>query len=409
MNLGLDGDSADREAAPALKSASSDERDSGPLRHLNAGAAGPPTTLASWIDKSSLFWILQCGGWLAFGIAMFGWGLDFYSVRDALVNKALLVLTGFGTTLFFRALYRRTRARAATPLTSALLVLVVSFTGAAIWRETQSLLFQVCLRAIMGEEIAVGLARIPLGTLLYDGFVLLAWSLLYYGINDWAEIEKQRKRASKAEAMAHAARLRALQSQLEPHFLFNTLNAVSTLVAEGNNAAATRVIARLSDFLRLTLDTAETPEISVTEELEFVRRYLEIEQVRFGDRLQVMIDAQPEAARGLVPALVLQPLVENAVKHGVLPREQGGSVTVTIARNDGRLHLCVADDGPGLSQARNGQRGVGLSNTAARLKELYGEESHFSVACSPGGGVTARVEIPFRTATSNSAREQGER
>jgi two-component system, LytTR family, sensor kinase len=339
---------------------------------------------------------------------MFGWGLDFYSVRDALVSKALLVFTGFGTTLVFRALYRRARARAVMPLTSTLFVLAVSFTGAAIWRETQSLLFQACLRAISGEKIAIELLRIPLGTLLYDGFVLLAWSLLYYGINDWAELEKQRKRASKAEAMAHAARLRALQSQLEPHFLFNTLNAVSTLVAEGNNAAATRMIARLSDFLRLTLDTAETPEISVTEELEFVRRYLEIEQVRFGDRLRVTIDAQPLAARALVPALVLQPLVENAVKHGVLPREQGGSVTVTIARNDGMLHICVADDGPGLSQAPNGQRGIGLSNTAARLKELYGEESHFSMVSSPRGGVTARVEIPFRTAASGSDREPGE-
>lgn len=345
---------------------------------------------------------------------MFGWGLDFYSVRDALVNKALLVFAGFALTLGFRALYRRARWWAMTPLASPLLVLVVSFTGAAIWRETQSLLFQVCLSAISSEKIAVELVRIPLGTLLYDGFVLLAWSLLYYGINDWAELEKQRERASKAEAMAHAARLRALQSQLEPHFLFNTLNAISTLVAEGNNSAATRMIARLSDFLRLTLDTAETPEISVTQELEFIRRYLEIEQVRFGDRLRVTIDAQPEAARGLVPALILQPLVENAVKHGVLSREQGGSVAITIAQNDGALHLCVADDGPGLSKAAHGQHGVGLSNTAARLKELYGDKSHFSIASSPGGGVTAKIEIPFRTAASGFSRdrsgfEQGER
>jgi hypothetical protein len=338
---------------------------------------------------------------------MFGWGLDLYSARDALVSKVLLIGTGFGTTLVFRALYRRARQRATMPLASALLVLVVSFLGAAIWRETQSLLFLACLRAIDGERIPIELLRIPLGTLLYDGFVLLAWSLLYYGINDWAELEKQRNRASKAEAMAHAARLRALRSQLEPHFLFNTLNAVSTLVVEGNNAAATRMIARLSDFLRLTLDAAEISEISVTEELEFVRRYLEIEQVRFGDRLRVTIDAQPQAARGLVPALILQPLIENAVKHGVLPRERGGSVTVTIARSDSMLHMCVADDGPGLSAAANGQRGVGLSNTAARLKELYGEASQFSMTSSPCGGVTAKLEIPFRTA-AGSKRDQGD-
>lgn len=376
--------------------------------HGNAGTGGASYLRSGRGDGSSLFWILQCGGWLAFGVAMFGWGLDFYSTRDALVAKALLVLTGFSLTLVFRALYRRARARAMTPLASVLLVLAVSFTGAAIWRENQSLLFQLCLHAIRNDEIAVELVRIPLGTLLYDGFVLLAWSLLYYGINDWAELEKQRARAAKAEATAHAARLRALQSQLEPHFLFNTLNAISTLVAEGNNSAATRMIARLSDFLRLTLDTAETSEISVAEELEFVRRYVEIEQVRFGDRLRVTIDAQPETARGLVPALILQPLVENAVKHGVLPREEGGSVTVTIAQNDGALHICVADDGPGLSKAADGQLGVGLPNTAARLKELYGEDSQFSIASPPGGGVSAKIKIPFRTAPSGSSRDQRE-
>src|SRR5271170_5290402 len=139
-----------------------------------------------WGDKSSLFWILQCSGWLAFGVAMFGWGLDFYSAREALVAKSLLVLTGFVLTLGFRVLYRRVRALALTPLVSALLVLTVSFSGAAIWRETHSVLFQLYLGAASGERIGAELVRIPLGTLLYDGFVLLAWSLLYYAINDWA-------------------------------------------------------------------------------------------------------------------------------------------------------------------------------------------------------------------------------
>jgi two-component system sensor histidine kinase AlgZ len=132
------------------------------------------------------------------------------------------------------------------------------------------------------------------------------------------ELEKQRERATKAEARAQEARLAALRSQLEPHFLFNTLNAISTLVAEGQNPDAVRMIARLSDFLRLTLDTVNTSEITVAEELEFVRRYLEIEQVRFGDRLQVTIDAQPETMAALVPALVLQPLVE-ATAHSASP------------------------------------------------------------------------------------------
>jgi two-component system, LytTR family, sensor kinase len=374
-----------------------DERRSALLR-AKAESAGSLSIWGNPFRTTSLFWILQCGGWLAFGVAMFGWGLDYFNPRDAFVHKALLVITGFALTLILRSVYRRFRARSRTPLASALLIFSLSFTGAAIWREIQNLLFQVYASAAISGNVAVRLVTIPLGTLMYDGFVLFTWSLLYHAVNDWIELEGQRERAAKAEAMAHAARLRALQSQLEPHFLFNTLNAISTLVVEEQNSAAARMIARLSDFLRLSLDTTETPEISVAEELEFVRRYLEIEQVRFGDRLRVAIEAPADAMQGLVPALVLQPLVENAVKHGVLPREQGGAVTVTIAKNNGTLQMCVADDGPGLPKGAAVARAVGLSNTAARLAELYGDESSFSLDSSPDGGVVAMMEIPFRTA-----------
>lgn len=328
---------------------------------------------------------------------MFAWGLDYFDTREALVNKALLVVTGFTVTLIFRLVYRRVRARSRNPVAFSLLIFFLSFSGAAFWRETQNLMFQLYVTAATTGNISVHLVTIPLGTLLYDGFVLFAWSLLYYGINGSIELETERERAMKADAMAHAARLRALQSQLEPHFLFNTLNAISTLVIEGKNVAAARMISRLSDFLRLSLDTAETPEVSVAEELEFVRRYLEIEQVRFGNRLKVAIDASSEAMGGLVPVLILQPLVENAVKHGVLSREQGGCVTVTVTRNNGALQICVADDGPGLPGGAPPTPAVGLSNTAARLAELYGDNSSFSLHSSPTGGVSATMEIPFHT------------
>ncbi len=368
------------------------------LPEADAESPGPHTILASLFRAPRLFWILQSGGWLAFGVAMFAWGLDYFTPREAIVNKILLVTTGFAVTLILRSLYRRIRARSRSPLASALLIFSFSFAGAALWREVQNLLFQVYASAELGVGVAVRLVAIPLGTLMYDGFVLFAWSLLYYAINDWFELERQRVRATKAEAMAHAARLHALRSQLEPHFLFNTLNAISTLVVEGQNSAAARMIARLSDFLRLTLDATDTPEISVAEELEFVRRFLEIEQVRFGSRLRVSIEAPADAMEGMVPALVLQPLVENAVKHGVLPRERGGSVTVSVARSNGSLRMSVADDGPGLPEGAAVASAVGLSNTAARLNELYGDKSSFALNSSPNGGVTATMEIPFHTA-----------
>jgi two-component system LytT family sensor kinase len=242
---------------------------------------------------------------------------------------------------------------------------------------------------------------IPIGTLLYDSLVLLAWSLFYWGINAWIELDDQRARANRAEALAHQARLRALRSQLEPHFLFNTLNAISTLVVEGENEAAVRMISRLGDFLRLTLESADEAEVSVAEELEFVERYLEIEQVRFGERLRVTIEASPEAMGGLVPALVLQPLVENAVKHGVLPRERGGHIAVAIAREDGTLRMSVHDDGPGLAAGGTdgaARRRVGLANTAARLAELYADGSRLSVDSPPEGGFSATIRIPFHLA-----------
>jgi hypothetical protein len=327
---------------------------------------------------------------------MFGWGLDTLTIREAVINKVLLVVIGFVLTLALRLLYRNARTHRMPPLASAVLVIAVSFAGAAVWRELHSILLQLYYHFTQREFLTFQFRSIPLGTLLYDGFVLLAWSLLYYGINDWFELESQRLRIARAESSAHSARLRALQSQLEPHFLFNTLNAISTLVAEGNNPDANRMIARLSDFLRLSLETADTPEISVAEELEFVRRYLEIEQIRFADRLQVKIDAQPEAMSALVPALVLQPLVENAVKHGVLPREQGGSIAVAIHASEGRLHLTVIDDGAGFASSEQLVMGIGLSNTKTRLAELYGEDARFTLSTPPGGGVSALIDLPFR-------------
>ncbi|MGC2321294.1 MAG: histidine kinase, partial [Terriglobales bacterium] len=159
---------------------------------------------------------------------------------------------------------------------------------------------------------------------------------------------------------------------------------------------AARMITRLSEFLRLTLDTTDKPEIALAEELEFVRRYLEIEQIRFGSRLRVTIDAEPEAMSGMVPALVLQPLVENAVKHGVLTLEEGGAVSVTAVRNNGTLRLSVADNGRGAAKDRLSARGVGLSNTVTRLQELYGDAARLSLGPSSAGGLEVAIQLPFR-------------
>jgi signal transduction histidine kinase len=348
-----------------------------------------------------LFWVLQCVGWLAFGAAMFYWGLSHWGVGTAAANKGILVATGFLLTLGFRWAYRRARAAGISLSGFALLVAVLSFGGAAVWIEAQAVLFS----AYNGDA---QLVEIVPGSLLYHGFGLLAWSLLYYGINAWSEVERERARAVRAEALAREARLRALQSQLEPHFLFNTLNAISTLVVEGQNSAATRMLSRLSEFLRLTLDATDTPEITVAEELEFARRYLEIEQVRFGDRLHATIEASDESMNALVPVMLLQPLLENAVKHGALVHEGGGVVAVAIERDGESLRVSVADDGPGLAGG-TARTGVGLTNTIARLQELYGRGSRLALNRSASGGLEVVVEIPFRSTPRPASTEAARR
>lgn len=331
-------------------------------------------------SKRELFWWLQALGWSAFGVLMFVWGLDYWRPIDAFINKLLMVGLGFAITMAFRAVFRRMRAASVPHFVTALVVAVLAFAGAAVWIEIGFALFQACLSLAYIGQLQVHPSKIPVGTLLYQGFVLLTWSLLYFGINAVLELEQEKRRASAAEALAHQARLEALRSQLEPHFLFNTLNAISTLVVEGENAQAAKMIARLSDFLRLTLETVERPEISVAEELEFVRRYLEIEQVRFGDRLRVTIEAAPEVMSNRVPALLLQPLVENAALHGV---ESGAAqvevhLAATRAGDDGvriAIENTVAPEARMPAPAES--PGIGLRNTWNRLTTHYG--AHFDL------------------------------
>ena len=195
------------------------------------------------------------------------------------------------------------------------------------------------------------------------------------------------------------ARLAALRMQLNPHFLFNTLNAVSALIDENPEAGHFRDVARLSELLRLSLDQSKPQEVPLSEELAFLDRYLEIEQTRFADRLQVEKRISPEVQGALVPYLVLQPLVENAIRHGIEPREDTGQLTISARRNNGTLELCVKDNGMGTAQ-KHGQsapEGIGLSNTRSRLRHLYGEKFRLDLVAADGGGLEARIEIPYHT------------
>ncbi len=242
----------------------------------------------------------------------------------------------------------------------------------------------------------------PFPTILLSNFVnnfFFYWMLL--GVAHalhFAQRSRQREQlAERLRTELVQAQLHNLKAQLHPHFLFNALNTISSLVHQDADAAD-RMIARLSELLRHSLDRVRTPEVELREELEFVRSYLEIEQARFEDRLRVHWEIDPDTLTARVPPLILQPLVENSIRHGIAPRSAPGRVEIVSERQNGLLHLRVQDDGIGLSgEGATGGGGVGISSTRARLEQMYGDRHRFRLVPAPQGGVLAEVTIPFHT------------
>jgi sensor histidine kinase YesM len=221
--------------------------------------------------------------------------------------------------------------------------------------------------------------------------------LAHLGWHNYQRFRERDLQAADLKRELVEARLNALRMQLHPHFLFNTLHAVSALIHE-NPEAADRVVARLSELLRLSLDQTKPQEVPLSEELAFLDRYLEIEQTRFSDRLTVQTQIEPGAERALVPYLILQPLVENAIRHGIELREANGRVTISATRKNGTLELRIADNGPGFTGEGRApvREGIGLSNTRSRLRHLYPDQYRLELAEVPGGGLEACIDIPFR-------------
>ena len=200
--------------------------------------------------------------------------------------------------------------------------------------------------------------------------------------------------SSQLESQLVQAQLQALKMQLHPHFLFNTLNGIAALMHQ-DVEAADRMLARLSELLRLALDSAEQQEVPLRQEMDFLERYLEIQKMRFRDRLTVKLDLDPDTLDALVPNLILQPLVENAIRHGIEPRSAPGEVVIRASRAGERLELQVSDDGPGMIDKDAG-KGVGLANTKARLQQLYGAAHQLSFTNGPAGGLVIVLSLPFR-------------
>jgi two-component system, LytTR family, sensor kinase len=219
--------------------------------------------------------------------------------------------------------------------------------------------------------------------------LVLAWHAMTY----YSELRDRQVKAMQLESLLHQAQLQTLRSQLNPHFLFNALHSIAELV-HANPKLAEQLILRLGELLRQVLRSSSEQEVALAEELDFIRGYVEIERMRLGDRLQVNWDIAPEALQTKVPSLILQPLVENAILHGVAPIAQPGALTIRATRDDKSLHLQVRDTGPGLPEETKPQRlGIGLSNTQARLHRLYGSKQRFELLNDHG--LVVNIHIPL--------------
>ena len=236
----------------------------------------------------------------------------------------------------------------------------------------------------------------------FHGGVIRYWAVigLQLAIRSHQHALELKVRSSELAGQLAAARLSALKMQLQPHFLFNTLGTIMVLVQQQRTKEAEAMLARLSDLLRLAVDDVNTQEVPLWHELEFLRLYLSIEEVRFHDRLQIRIAADPYCVDAFVPHMLLQPIVENAIRHGLGQSEEAVSIDVTATKNDGILVLTVADDGPTAAAAAGplvSRKGVGLTNTERRLKALYGDRATLAAEHRVRRGVQVTIKLPFHT------------
>ena len=344
-------------------------------------------------DRQRLFWILNVTGWVGYTVAAWLGALAHEKPESYSAVILATAIVGFLATLAMRYLYRRLWA--SSPLMLGLGMIVTCYTIALGWRWLQNILYYDWVKNSWQPEELMDYV----GGVLGSFYILLCWSGLYFGIKYYQQLQEQTEQTLKATAAAHQAQLKMLRYQLNPHFLFNTLNAISTLILDGANETANKAVARLSDFLRYTLDNDPMTRVTLGSELAALDLYLEIEKVRFGDRLIIEKYIESAAMPALVPSLILQPLIENAIKYAITPYEEGGTLRISARVQRGTLVMQVSDTGPGLGNGIENKKssGVGLKNTRERLQQLYGEHQAFTLAPNDPSGLRITINIPFET------------
>ncbi|GGA47292.1 sensor histidine kinase [Sphingomonas psychrolutea] len=353
-------------------------------------------------DKSRAFWTLQAVGWSGYLILRAAPTVS--SIAGAADLKLLVPIMfesiiGYSVTLLLSTLYHIYRRQPRF----AMAVLTVLTLGVAtlLYAVLDAFSFSFVGDSPPGLTFARVLAAIFL-----NFTVLAGWTALYFGINFYLIVEDQIDQLAALESTASSAQLAMLRYQLNPHFLFNTLNSISTLVLLKETERANAMLGRLSSFLRYTLANEPTAHVTVQQEFETLKLYLEIEKMRFEERLRPSFELDPRVAKARLPSLLLQPLVENAIKYAVTPQEDGAEIAVVARLAGDRVQIVVSDTGPGLNEAKNRSSvslaiqslstGVGLANIRERLAQAYGPDHSFETRSIPGGGFGVEIEIPFQ-------------
>jgi LytS/YehU family sensor histidine kinase len=354
-------------------------------------------------NRAALFWTLHVGGWLAYGLAQY-LGTLLYDTKYGHMSGYLTVIliatvSGFLLSLELRYIYRRLWTR--SPRVIIFVALLSCYLFALVWRVIVNSAYLRFMADAMEWEMTSALELFALA--MSSTYVLLCWTGIYFGIKYYESLQQQREATLRAAALAQEAQLKMLRYQLNPHFLFNTLNAISTLILDNENRTANQTVMRLSEFLRYTLDQDPMKKVTLRQEVEAMNLYLTTERLRFGERLRVEFAVEERALEALVPSLLLQPLIENAVKYAVSPSEQGGTVRVEGRARGAMLELAVSDDGPGLNTgaAPGAGRGVGLRNTRERLAVLY-EDRHRFASLDNKPGLRIELGLPLELAPVDS-------